>query len=57
MPKMANNLSKNSKSESIWHDKTTYHCAACGATYKRDNPDLAHCEYCNNKLIDEEEID
>lgn len=56
MPKMASSLSKNSKSESIWHDKTTYHCTVCGATYKRDNPDLTHCEYCNAKLI-EEEID
>lgn len=56
MPKMANNLSKNSKSESIWTDKTTYHCAACGATYKRDNPDLTRCEYCNS-IINEEEID
>lgn len=53
---MANNLKKNSRVEHIWRDnneRTQYHCTACGATYRRDNPDLTHCEFCNSKIEEE----
>lgn len=55
-PRMASNLAAKSKSESIWSEPTLYVCSVCGATYKRDNPDLTHCEYCN-AIINEEEIE
>lgn len=50
-------LTKNSKVNDIWHEKTRYECTACGAKYTRDNPDLKYCEYCNSKFEEENDYD
>lgn len=52
---MANSFAKNSKVNNIWHESTQYECTVCGAKYKRDNPDLMCCEYCNSKFEEENE--
>jgi hypothetical protein len=46
-------LAVKTKANSIWHEPTEYHCTQCGAKYKRDNPDLKYCEYCNSKFEEE----